>query len=413
MIRNQPPRILLLIGPGILVAATGVGAGDLATAAFTGNRLGTAVLWAVLVGAFLKFVLNEGLARWQLATGTSLLEGIVRRMGRPAAWAFMVYLVFWSFFVASALMSACGATLHAVFPLTGNPDSDKVLYGAACSIAGLVLVLKGGFGLFEKVMSLCIGLMFITVILTAATLWPGIDEVARGLFLPSAVTLSGEGLTWTVALMGGVGGTVTVLAYGYWIRESGRNTNDDLALCRVDLAVGYSMTALFGIAMVIIGSAVQVDGSGAGLIVDLAERLAGVLGPAGRWAFLVGAFGAVFSSLLGVWQSVPYLFADLVQLTGKAGGDRRPVDTRALPYRGYLLGMAVLPMLGLLFSFREVQKLYAVIGACFIPMLAFSLLVLGISRTSDNLFRNRWPTVGLLVSTLAFFGWILWMKWVG
>jgi len=42
-----------------------------------------------------------------------------------------------------------------------------------------------------------------------------------------------------------------------------------------------------------------------------------VVGPAARWAFLVGAWGAVFSSLLGVWQSVPYLFADCWRLIRK------------------------------------------------------------------------------------------------
>ena len=61
------------VGPGILVAATGVGAGDLATAAFTGTKLGVAILWVVVLGAFIKFVLNEGLTRWQLATGSTLL----------------------------------------------------------------------------------------------------------------------------------------------------------------------------------------------------------------------------------------------------------------------------------------------------------------------------------------------------
>jgi Mn2+/Fe2+ NRAMP family transporter len=54
---------LAVLGPGLLVAATGVGAGDLATAAFTGSHVGVAVLWAVVLGALLKFVLNEGLAR--------------------------------------------------------------------------------------------------------------------------------------------------------------------------------------------------------------------------------------------------------------------------------------------------------------------------------------------------------------
>jgi hypothetical protein len=51
--------------------------------------------------------------------------------------------------------------------------------------------------------------------------------------------------------MGGVGGTVTVLCYGYWIREENRQGAEDLRVCRIDLAVGYLMTALFGMAMVI------------------------------------------------------------------------------------------------------------------------------------------------------------------
>ena len=86
-------NLLAVVGPGILVAATGVGAGDLATASFTGSALGLAVLWAVVLGAFLKFVLNEGLARWQLATGETLLEGAVDRFGRPVQWIFLGYLV--------------------------------------------------------------------------------------------------------------------------------------------------------------------------------------------------------------------------------------------------------------------------------------------------------------------------------
>ena len=92
-------RAISVIGPGLLVAATGIGAGDLATASFAGSHLGTAVLWAALAGAFLKFVANEGLARWQLATGTTLLEGVVRHFGRLTGWFFLTYLLFWTFFL--------------------------------------------------------------------------------------------------------------------------------------------------------------------------------------------------------------------------------------------------------------------------------------------------------------------------
>jgi len=70
------------IGPGIVIAATGLGAGDLVAASVAGAKFGTALLWAAVVGALMKFAMNEGLARWQLATGTTLLEGWVHRLPR-------------------------------------------------------------------------------------------------------------------------------------------------------------------------------------------------------------------------------------------------------------------------------------------------------------------------------------------
>jgi Mn2+/Fe2+ NRAMP family transporter len=405
-------RLLAIAGPGLLVAATGIGAGDLATASFAGSLLGTAVLWAAVAGAFLKFVITEGVARWQLATGTTWLEGVVRHFGRAAGWLFLAYLLFWSFFVASALMSACGVTLHALFPVFDDPARGKVVFGVASSLVGAGLVLRGGYALFSRVMQACIGAMFVTVMVTAALLWPGAAPVASGL-LPSVPAAEG-GLAWTVALMGGIGGTVTVLGYGYWIREEGRSGTAALRICRIDLGVAYAVTALFGVAMVIIGSTIEVDGRGAGLIVQLAQQLGASLGPAGRLAFLLGAVGAVFSSLLGVWQAVPYLFGDLWRLLhgheGVNGGGPAPASAgRARPDRLFLLALATVPMLGLFFSFREVQKFYAVTGAWFVPLLTLSLLLLnGRARWVGEAWRNRPATVAVMLFILGFFSWIAW-----
>ena len=84
-------NFLFLIFPGILVAATGVGAGDLATASFTGSHLGVAVLWAVVVGSLFKYILTEGLMRWQLVTGQTLLEGLAGKLGPVFGWLFLPY----------------------------------------------------------------------------------------------------------------------------------------------------------------------------------------------------------------------------------------------------------------------------------------------------------------------------------
>jgi len=414
---NRPdknPGFLSVLGPGLLVAATGIGAGDLATASFAGSILGTAILWAAIVGAFLKYVVTEGLARWQLATGDTLLEGLVRRIGRPLGWLFLPYLAIWSFFVASALMSACGVTLHAMIPLFDDAAQGKVVFGASSSLVGLGLVLLGGYDVFDKVMRVCIAVMFATVVVTAALLWPGTGDVLKGLFVPSIPDFAGQGLGWTVALIGGIGGTFTVLCYGYWIREESRTGADFLRVCRIDLATGYAITALFGVAMVIIGSTIEIEGRGATLLIRLSQQLVEPLGETGKWLFLVGALGAVFSSLLGVWQAIPYLFADTWGLLHESpdradGDDTARIDTRSGPYRLYLVALAIVPMAGLFWNFREIQKIYAIIGASFIPFLALSLLVLnGRSAWVGERFRNRPSTVVVLLATLAFFVWIGW-----
>lgn len=69
-----------LVAPGILVAATGVGAGDLIFASFAGSNIGLTIVWAAVVGAGLKWLLTEGLARWQMATDSTLIEGSVRHL---------------------------------------------------------------------------------------------------------------------------------------------------------------------------------------------------------------------------------------------------------------------------------------------------------------------------------------------
>jgi len=96
-----------------------------------------------------------------------------------------------------------------------------------------------------------------------------------------------------------------VLCYGYWIREKDRMGPETLWHCRIDLGVAYACTAFFGIAVVIIGSTVEVEGKGAGLIVSLAEKLEGPLGPVGRWTFLVGAWGAMFLPMLALALLIP------------------------------------------------------------------------------------------------------------
>src|SRR5687767_6907316 len=89
---SRPSR-LSAVGPAILLTATSIGAGDILTGSLAGSVAGIGVLWAVPAGVLLKWTLNEGIARWQMATGMTLLEGWVNRLGKWIQWVFLAYLL--------------------------------------------------------------------------------------------------------------------------------------------------------------------------------------------------------------------------------------------------------------------------------------------------------------------------------
>ena len=166
----------------MLLAATGVGAGDLLTASLAGSKVGLSLLWAVVAGAILKWTLNEGLARWQLATNSTLLEGWVWRLGRWVQWVFLAYLLLFTMVTGGALVSACGVAGSAFFPL-GDVDTSKIIWGIVHCMVGYVLVRYASFRVFEVLMSTCIGVMFVTVVLTVFLIDPDWGAIGRG-FIP-------------------------------------------------------------------------------------------------------------------------------------------------------------------------------------------------------------------------------------
>ncbi|MGD8615750.1 MAG: Nramp family divalent metal transporter [Gammaproteobacteria bacterium] len=388
------------LGPGIVIAATGLGAGDLIAASVAGARYGSAVLWAAVLGALLKFTLNEGLARWQLATGTTLLEGWVRRLPRFWSAYFFLYLVFWSFIVAGALMAATGLALHALLPAVSVEAA-----GALQSIVAAALVIFGRYRLLEILMKCFIAMMFVVVLYCAIALRPDWSAVVSGILLPR---LPQGSLLFLLGVMGGVGGSVTLLSYGYWIRERGWTGPGQLSRVRNDLWVAYALTGLFAVSIIIISETVAPElMQGGRMVLAVADRLGATVGDLGRWCFLIGFWGAVFSSMLGVWQGVPYLFADFMH-EWRRPGDAKAIDTRSTAYRAYLAYLAVPPMV-LLWLGKPVWVvlIYSVAGSTFMPLLAGLLLYMNGYRDWLGDLRNRWPANAALLAALALFAILL------
>ena len=401
-------RAYLFILPGLLMAMTGVGVGDLATAGFTGAQLGTSVLWAVLLGGMFKYILTEGIARWQLATQTSIIQGAIQHLRIPFIIFMIIYFVPWCWFVGGALINAAGVAGKEVMFLMGF-DVTKAQAGIAHSALALILLLMGRQAVFNRLMSVLAVVLFLTVLSCVIMVPVSPQAILSGLFVPSIPDQVGA-LSWTIALMGGVGGTLTVICYGYWLANSEREGLAGLKTSRWDIAISYSFTCLFGIAMVIIGSVAVQEGKGLNLLLSVSEYFSHHIHPFMGGLFLVGAWAAIFSSLLGVWQAVPLIFADgFHSLKGESRSLKVLPESTA--YKAWLVALALVPILSLVMSFKEVQKLYSVVGAFFMPILALTLLWLNNKHVTAN-FKNSILLNSALVLVLVFFVFASLYKWL-
>ena len=103
------------------------------------------------------------------------------------------------------------------------------------------------------------------------------------------------GLVNVLALAGGVGVTITLAAYGYWLREKGWNTPGHMRVMRIDNSVAYLITGVFVLATLIVGAEllysaqIAVEEGDRGLL-DLSHVLADRYGDWSGKFFLVGFF---------------------------------------------------------------------------------------------------------------------------
>ena len=402
--KPQSFSFLKLAGPGLVVAATGIGSGDVVSATVGGARYGVVLLWAIVAGAFFKFVLSEGIARWQLATGRTALEGWADYLPSWVKWYFGFYLVIWTVFVSAALTNATGL---GIANLTGGAISQP--WGAVLhSVIGFAFVWLGGYGNFEKLMKVLVGLMGFSILVCAALTLENPAASAQGLLIPTIPAGSG---TYVLSLIGGVGGSVTMLSYNYWMREEKLRGAGFLGYVRGDIAVAYIFTAVFGVSIMLIANdaffTAGITLTNSEAVRRMADALGALLGTFGRLAFSVGFWAAVFASLLGVWQSVPYLYADFYGILKKLPAAERlaVVKVTSTPYRIALVFITLVPI-PLAFTGQPIQVIvaYTIVGSLFVPFLAATLLYLNNRvKWTEPVPHNAWYTNLLLVAILLLF----------
>ena len=227
-IAPQGLAILLLVGPSLVWSAEYIGSGEVIIATRTGAILGTTVLWAVIMGVFLKFWVGMAGARYTVCTGEAMIDMFDRIPG-PRHWVVWIVLVV-QFVCAilsiGTLATSAGTFLHSLIPCAGLN-----LCGWFAAFFAVAVAWSGVFNVLKIVMSLFVLIVVIGAFYIAVRVFPPLRELLVGLTfqLPAVPdwALAKESVsdsTWQEILpvLGwGAGGFASQVWYTYWVLGAG------------------------------------------------------------------------------------------------------------------------------------------------------------------------------------------------
>lgn len=454
MIIKKPPvgfAALALVGPSFVWAAEYIGSGEVVIATRTGAILGTVVLWAVVVGVFLKFWIGVSGARYTVCTGEGMIDMFSRTPGPRnwAVWLVMVVQVVCGVLSIGTLAASAGAFIHSLIPCL-----DMKLCGWFAAFFAVAVAWSGVFSVLKIVMSIFVLIIVLGAFYISAHVLPGFAELLRGFTfsIPSVPEwavgveqVSDSAWEEILPVLGwGAGGFASQVWYTYWVIGAGygatagrgygkaadvtslRQMSRDVAerikgWCHV-LYMDSALAMLLGIAVT---AAFLISGAGilgVEKIVpsndDMAQTLSRIF--SARWdrvgGFIFRLCGAVamVSTIVGQLAGWPRLMADSCRICIRGFDKRFAWKTQ---FRGFLIfflvaSMVVVFVLGVKPIF--LLKLSSVLEGVLLTGLQAVLVAVGLfivmpkllSKEAYEVLRpNKIFAVGLFVTAL-FFGYV-------
>ena len=355
---RKPPvglAILAMVGPSFIWAAEYIGTGEVILATRTGAILGVTVLWAIVIGIFLKFWIGMCGARYTVCTGEGMID-MFDRMPGPKHWAVWVVLVVQFIagtFSIGAVVSAAGVFVSSLLPADLFPafiaSRLPTLCAWAVTLFAVIVVWSGVFGILKMVMSFCVLIIVVGVLYVAAHVFPAFSEILKSLSfsipeVPAWATSQGIATDpWKeiLPLLGwGAGGFASQVWYTYWVLGAGYGATEgrgygkpaDVSTLRqmsgataerikgwctvlytdatVAMVIGIVVTSSFFIAGAGILRPEEVAPQGPQVAFTLSKLFSSKWGQVGGFLFILAGAAAIISTQIGQLAGWPRLLAD-------------------------------------------------------------------------------------------------------
>jgi manganese transport protein len=251
----QPPptslwTALLQIGPGIILAGSIIGSGELLLTTGLGAKYGFVFLWLILLSCVIKVFVQTELGRYAISSGQPTLTALDSLPGPRfgANWLAWWWLVMMSasIFQVGGMAGGVGQALNMVFPgpsvwlaeslssrwpalaevITKRPEHP---WAVLTTIAAVFLLASGGYKRIERITTFLVAAVTLITVICVGML-PGtgfpvrMEDIREGFSLDVIKVLKENKLA-VAAAFGAFGitgvGASELYAYPYWCLEKG------------------------------------------------------------------------------------------------------------------------------------------------------------------------------------------------
>ncbi len=351
---QDPPKslwtALAKIGPGIILAGSIVGSGELILTTGLGADYGFVFLWLVLFSCLIKVFVQVELGRYAISSGLPTLSALDALPGPRLGTHWLVWwwlgMLLLSVFQLGAMVGLVGQALHMAMPQvspvlaayagsiapglkTAILERPEQPWAALTALAAVLLLLSGGYKRIEKITTVLVAGVTLTtvvcVLLLPSTGYPlSLNDFAKG-FSPTAMWLlppAAIALAFSTFGITGVGAS-ELYAYPYWCLEKGyarwtgpRNSDPKwaerakgwLRVMILDSWVSMIVFTVATVAFYILGAKVlhekNLHPKGPQMIAELSEMYVPTFGAWTKRFFLVGVWAVLFKTLYVLFKTL-------------------------------------------------------------------------------------------------------------
>jgi Mn2+/Fe2+ NRAMP family transporter len=425
--QNKLVRVLAAIGPGIVVAGSVIGSGELINTPVQAAKFGFLLLWVVLLSCVIKYFLQVEIARHCLVHNRTTFEALNRFPGpriAGASWVVVLYVIgyFAAMLTIIGIIGALAGLMHNIWPIGTSVGTSTRLWGVIMVVLTIALLWGGWYRHLEILVMILVGGFSISVgigliLIQGTESRISASEVLSGLTFSLGENRKDAAFA-VISLMGALGVAANeLLMYPYWILEKGyardlgdpdspgwtERVKEKVRFIWFDAGFSTLLATIVTAAFFLLGAAVlfRRDVQPKGL--DVVDQISVVFTESwGEWSkavFLIGAFCTLYSTLVVVAAASGRMAADLLGTFGLIDRNDKPTIHRYHQWVqsfwlvGLLLVFLVLPA----HPERYVQGGHFILGALLTPLLMFCICWLAV-QTDRRVRMGPWTAVALFSS---------------